>query len=647
MFSPISEKTARSIGFVLIGALVAGAAYVAATLWLLFGVERVATWPLFLAVLATLPGYYVLTSPGGERKSFRLGLALRIAAVFAFPILSDDVYRFLWDGALWWSGLHPFSMTPIAVAASVEGAAFAKTHAAWLANMNSAGYFTVYPPLSQAVFALAGGITSDAYWGSVLIKVFLLAGELGVWWLLPRLVANLENRRGIATLYWLNPLVIVEVMGNAHFEGLALFFLLLALYGLRRAGLGWARQGWVAVGQLRTPPSFGPNPPTYSALHVGPGLTAAEMADVHRMGSRRWYAWLLFASSALAAGALVKLVPLVAAPALTLTVLWAWSRRPVFGETFYAFVPKRWQARVRALADALVSRPTPEVAPLGSPEEILATTDPATLAPKDAYVLTGKWPYGHPYEVIPLSAAALRTKRTQLGQRLAREQARTPAEIAARDEAVAFATTQGGGPVVFPLLRGERRWHWWPAVGFGASALGLVCLAMAFLLLGSGIAGFGESLDLYFRKFEFNGSSYTLISAAGDWYKGYNWISVVGPGLSLAGAITILALSAVRSWRGLDLAETLLWCMAAYFACATTVHPWYFVYLIGLGALTRYRWPMLLGFTAFLSYAAYNTTEVAVPTWALLLEYVPVVAYGTWEVVTGLGGRRLRRWMSR
>ena len=627
MFSPFSEREGRKIIAVLVGGVLTWVVYALTILYLLYGAERAATGWLLLAAALTIPGYYLLTIGLSDRRGFAVGLALRLAALFAFPLLSDDVYRFLWDGAQWWHGLHPFAQTPEALATSPQGAAFAKTHGALLTSMNSAGYYTIYPTFSQLVFAIGGLLAKSPYWGVVLLKVPLLLGEIGVYTLLQRLRA-LPTGRGLpAHLYWLNPLVIVEVVGNAHFEGLALLGVLAAVYALRRAGVGWARLGTVSTWPNRG--GFGPDPSVSLDVSVGPGLEDAAVAGVPPVGAWGYWKWVGLAAAALAAGALVKLVPLLLAPAFALACLWQRSVRMVFDDFYYRFAADPYRKAIERLRGA------PSQKSGESNERALVTTEspaePRTIEPEEEYIRLGEWPYGHPYEVVPPTPIELAGMRQQLrAARLATHSKLQKARV--REEAEAAAQAAGGGPITFPLLRGHRLWRWSSAIGFGVSLLAIVGLGFGLTLIGGGVGGFGESLGLYFRTFEFNGSLYQVASALGEWYRGYNWIATVGPALGVLSTVTILGVTVYRTWRGLDFVETLLWCMGAYLACATTVHPWYFVYLVGLGSLTRYRWPLLLGVTAFLSYAAYATADVEVPTWALALEYLPVVTLAIWEL---------------
>lgn len=607
MFSPWSEReVGRMLGVFALGTASVGV-FVLALLYLLYGVHREDTWRLGAAVALCVPGYLIASRTLSRAVGFSLGLGLRLAALFAFPLLSDDIYRFLWDGELWWAGLHPLAATPEVLAKAGAGAAFAKTHATLLVQMNSASYFTIYPTLSQLGFAWSTCWTDDPYWGSVSLKSLLLLGELGVWWLLPKLISDLEHSNARALLYWLNPLIIIELVGNAHFEGLGLLGILLALWSLRRAGIGWARQGWVAVVERNEKRRRRAR--SFLHVYVGLGLSASEHLQAAQAKSH--WRWILLGAIALAGATLVKLVPLILAPAFTLAALWQWSRQMRYDETYYAMLP----ITVRRVLDIAASA--------NSISAAANYAKPMSQHRDDEYTLAGAWPYGHAYEVVPPSAPELTEMRAELQARraMAEESKRehlapTPRSLSSLESAQRF-----GQAVPFPPLQGERIWQWRRAFLFAVTLLLFTGLGLSLMFTGSDLSGFGESLDLYFRKFEFNGSLYTLVNGLGSLYKGWNWIAIIGPSMGLLGSISLVGIAAYRNWRGLDLAETLLWCLTVYLACATTVHPWYFVTLIGLGAVTRYWWPMVLGCTAFLSYAAYAKTPAAVPVWALVLEY--------------------------
>ena len=82
-----------------------------------------------------------------------IGLILRGLTVFSFPNLSDDIYRFLWDGHLINLGENPFSHTPQYYA---DNQLFNDRLTLELfSKLNSAIYYSVYPSVCQSVFTLA------------------------------------------------------------------------------------------------------------------------------------------------------------------------------------------------------------------------------------------------------------------------------------------------------------------------------------------------------------------------------------------------------------------------------------------------------------------------------------------------------------
>ena len=100
-----------------------------------------------------------------------LGIFLRALLLFSTPQLSDDVYRFLWDGRLAAHGIHPFAELPSYYMA--HPAAIPGITRALFEQLNSPGYYTVYPPICQAVFWVAGKLFPESAAGGIfIIKLF-------------------------------------------------------------------------------------------------------------------------------------------------------------------------------------------------------------------------------------------------------------------------------------------------------------------------------------------------------------------------------------------------------------------------------------------------------------------------------------------
>ncbi|MCC7245316.1 MAG: hypothetical protein IT269_06530 [Saprospiraceae bacterium] len=196
----------------------------------------------FIGVYGAAFGIYLwlLRKHQPENTSLLLaaGFLMRIVAVLAVPVLSDDAYRFLWDGGLTISGWHPFAHTPEYFANAGLFNRYCTPELFGL--LNSPKYYTVYPPVCQGVFALSAWVVGGKILtGLVVLKLFLLLCEWGS----IRCLRLLKNDYA-AVAYALNPLVILEVCGNAHFEGAMIFFALWALWLLQRASLNKAAVVW-------------------------------------------------------------------------------------------------------------------------------------------------------------------------------------------------------------------------------------------------------------------------------------------------------------------------------------------------------------------------------------------------------------------
>jgi hypothetical protein len=158
-----------------------------------------------------------------------LGILFRLIWLFATPALSDDFYRFAWDGRLLVNGHNPFLYIPADLMQMPELAG--KINAEELfQHLNSPNYYSVYPPLNQYFFGLASFISgNNLQLNVILLRVIILLAECGTLWLLHKLSKEKNTNINIS-FYALNPLVIVELTGNLHFEAVVIFFLVLTYY---------------------------------------------------------------------------------------------------------------------------------------------------------------------------------------------------------------------------------------------------------------------------------------------------------------------------------------------------------------------------------------------------------------------------------
>lgn len=170
-----------------------------------------------------------------------VGLLMRGAMFVSLPVLEDDSYRYLWDGAVTAHGIDPYKYAP-AQASPVEAPwaasgdtiapdlsdlkALADEHPEPHARINYPYVSTIYPPLAQAAFAIAHVIDPFGMTGWRLV---LLAADLVTFWLLLLWLRRNGRDQLWSSLYWWNPVVILQGFGAGHMDLLLVPFMLAAL----------------------------------------------------------------------------------------------------------------------------------------------------------------------------------------------------------------------------------------------------------------------------------------------------------------------------------------------------------------------------------------------------------------------------------
>ena len=207
-------------------------------------VTRDMEWPLMLGFGSLFLLYAGLFIPSFKKALFQhkrtfryvlfLAIGLRGLLLFTTPNLSDDYFRFVWDGNGIVNGINPFEQKPSEVIFSenehdsflynevVEG-----TSKTFPGGMNSKGYYSVYPPFNQLMFTTASYLAGDNMQLNIFfLRFFIFLFEIGTLFLLVALLKLFDLSKDKVFIYAFNPLVIVELTQNLHFEGVTIFFVL-------------------------------------------------------------------------------------------------------------------------------------------------------------------------------------------------------------------------------------------------------------------------------------------------------------------------------------------------------------------------------------------------------------------------------------
>ena len=159
------------------------------------------------------------------------GMLFRLVFLMVEPNLSQDFYRFIWDGELIKNGLNPYRYTPNEL---IEQTTFHIQNAKELhqgMGTLSARHYSNYPPMNQLFFYLSTLLGMGSIMGSLIwLRIFIIAADIGVLYFGRKLLGNLNLSPHLLFWYFLNPLVIIELTGNLHFEGMMLFLFIWAMY---------------------------------------------------------------------------------------------------------------------------------------------------------------------------------------------------------------------------------------------------------------------------------------------------------------------------------------------------------------------------------------------------------------------------------
>jgi alpha-1,6-mannosyltransferase len=161
-----------------------------------------------------------------------VALACRLLVVADMPTLSDDAYRFVWDGRVQASGVNPYAHAP------ASPSLFDLRDYRIFPEVNRPHTRTGYPPTNEVALYAVNRVAGE---GTTQVKLAFLAVEAAAVALLLMLLARAEMSLGRVALYVWHPLAVFEIAGSGHPEPLLMALTLAAL-------LAWDRRAGVTAG---------------------------------------------------------------------------------------------------------------------------------------------------------------------------------------------------------------------------------------------------------------------------------------------------------------------------------------------------------------------------------------------------------------
>ena len=215
---------------------------------------------LSLLYLVALTRGGAASGPATTRDVIAVALAARLILLFQEPSLSDDIYRYLWEGRVQLAGYSPYLYSPD------NPALTALRDGDWL-SINHKQVPAIYPPVMQALFAL-NALLAGSVWS---MKLLLIGADMALIKLLEGMLARRGRAPAELAIYAWHPLVILEVAGQGHFEPIPVGLLLLAIDALDRGRPALSSAAlWLSIGAK------------YLSLGLAPA--AARLA-----GARAWW----------------------------------------------------------------------------------------------------------------------------------------------------------------------------------------------------------------------------------------------------------------------------------------------------------------------------------------------------------------------
>jgi hypothetical protein len=149
----------------------------------------------------------------------------RLSIIFSPPYLSDDIYRYIWDGRVQFAHINPYRYIP-----ADEALASLRDEKIY-PHINRRDYAqTIYPPVAEAVYLLTTRISESVTW----MKLTMVGFEAIAVWAIVQLLASFGFARQRVLIYAWHPLAVWEFAGSGHVDAIAIAFVALALLARRK-----------------------------------------------------------------------------------------------------------------------------------------------------------------------------------------------------------------------------------------------------------------------------------------------------------------------------------------------------------------------------------------------------------------------------
>jgi hypothetical protein len=235
--APFTEKQRPLYPLAVIGAAFAGLTLAAPFAFQAGGDNAFIALAVPAGLLALAAAHVAERTPANRALwlIFGIGVLLRVYVLLFEPLLSTDIFRYIWDGKVQATGINPYRYFP---------AHDALTHlrdATIFPRINRADYaVTIYPPVAELFFLLVTRIGESV----TVMRLALLGCEAASVSLIVLFLRRMQRPATRVVAYFWHPLPLWEIANNGHIDALAVALMLL---GLWVALTGHAMRGAVLI----------------------------------------------------------------------------------------------------------------------------------------------------------------------------------------------------------------------------------------------------------------------------------------------------------------------------------------------------------------------------------------------------------------
>lgn len=182
-----------------------------------------------------------------DRKTITTGLIiLHLIPLFVIPPLSPDIYRFLWDGEIILQGVNPYAFTPDALIKQddFQFTAYLQRLFNEMTLLSRSNY-SPYPSSNQFYFIISNLFTDHLLTNIIILRGLVIGTHILGFYYLKKLLTHLKISPNKVLILAINPFIIIELVGNLHFEGVVFSWLLMGIYFIHKkqvlkASLFWS-----------------------------------------------------------------------------------------------------------------------------------------------------------------------------------------------------------------------------------------------------------------------------------------------------------------------------------------------------------------------------------------------------------------------